>query len=398
MCALHPRHMRRWRTQTGLALRALASPVFVFSLVVLILNDHVVKQAWPGWVSGKVSDVAGLVVAPLLLAVLLTALRLPRPVPVALALTGLGLTITKAWETGATFTSAVWSLTGIPTQIRADPTDLLALPALYAAWWVHRTVRQRPTQGWRHLLAVAVGTAALPCGLLATAATSCDDDDGFAQVGRVAGRFPGSPPGVEERLMLGGRYDLDTSVDATRRFAVPDVEVVGSVGRQREECDPANPAHCWRIVGDDAVLIETSEDRGRTWQWEYEMDEETRENLREQGGAACGEGPAVTALDLGVLPAGDDPVVVVAVGDAGVLLRQSDASWTLMSESQIGDALRGEQPPTPSPLPRVTPVDQPSPSPTSPASPSGPDCPSPSPVSVTPDPRNGPPTTYYVCS
>ena len=84
--------------------------------------------------------------------------------------------------------------------------------------------------------------------------------------------------------MLGGSYDLDTSVDATRRFAVPDVEVVGSVGREREECDPANPAHCWRIVGDDAVLIETSEDRGRTWRVDYEMDEETRENVARIGG------------------------------------------------------------------------------------------------------------------
>ena len=37
--------------------------------MLLALNDHVLKQAWPGWVTGKLSDVAGLVVAPAVLAV-----------------------------------------------------------------------------------------------------------------------------------------------------------------------------------------------------------------------------------------------------------------------------------------------------------------------------------------
>ena len=44
------------------ALRALAHPGSVLALVVLVLNDHVLKQAWPGLVTGKLSDVAGLVV------------------------------------------------------------------------------------------------------------------------------------------------------------------------------------------------------------------------------------------------------------------------------------------------------------------------------------------------
>src|SRR5690606_18791254 len=46
-------------------------PVTVASVIVLLLNDHVLKQAWPGFVTGKLSDVAGLVVAPPLAALLL---------------------------------------------------------------------------------------------------------------------------------------------------------------------------------------------------------------------------------------------------------------------------------------------------------------------------------------
>ena len=52
------------RERIGTSVRALASPVAVVSLVLLVLNDHVLKQAWPGVVTGKLSDVAGLVVAP----------------------------------------------------------------------------------------------------------------------------------------------------------------------------------------------------------------------------------------------------------------------------------------------------------------------------------------------
>ena len=144
------------------AVRTLASPGFVLALVVLVLNDHVLKQAYPGWVTGKLSDVAGLVVAPLLLAVPLTLLRVPRALLVSMALTGLGFTLTKTSAAGAATTSDLWSLTGIPTHIRADVTDLLALPALYAAWLVHRRVVGRQPADWRSAVALATGAGHAP--------------------------------------------------------------------------------------------------------------------------------------------------------------------------------------------------------------------------------------------
>jgi hypothetical protein len=45
----------------------LLHPVPLFALATLILNDHVLKQRYPGWVTGKLSDVAGMVFFPLLL-------------------------------------------------------------------------------------------------------------------------------------------------------------------------------------------------------------------------------------------------------------------------------------------------------------------------------------------
>ena len=57
--------------------RALATPLFATALLVLALNDHVLKGAGllPGWLTGKLSDFAGLIVAPVVLAVLLRTRR-----------------------------------------------------------------------------------------------------------------------------------------------------------------------------------------------------------------------------------------------------------------------------------------------------------------------------------
>ena len=55
---------------TGPRLRSrgdlLLHPVVVAALVAWAVNDHVLKQAYPGLVTGKLSDVTGVIVAPLI--------------------------------------------------------------------------------------------------------------------------------------------------------------------------------------------------------------------------------------------------------------------------------------------------------------------------------------------
>lgn len=50
-----------------IAYRTATHPVFLASLGMLVLNDHFLKAAYPGLVTGKVSDVAGLIVFPLMI-------------------------------------------------------------------------------------------------------------------------------------------------------------------------------------------------------------------------------------------------------------------------------------------------------------------------------------------
>jgi len=55
----------------------LSHPVSLAGLALLLLNDHVFKQLWHGLVTGKLSDIAGRMMFPPLLAVLV-ALCVPR--------------------------------------------------------------------------------------------------------------------------------------------------------------------------------------------------------------------------------------------------------------------------------------------------------------------------------
>lgn len=377
------------------SLRVLAHPGSVLALVVLVLNDHVLKQAWPGWVTGKLSDVAGLVVAPLLLAALLTLVRTPRAMPVALVATGAGFVICKTSAAGAAMTSSVWSLLGTPTMIRADVTDLVALPALYAAWRIQRTASASAGTGWRRTVAVAVGTALLPVGVLATSATSCSESEGITVVGVVEGDFTGPPRGAEKRL-TGGSYGAGFSIDGQGTFRDVDFEVAD--GRLSVTDSTCAGDLCWRLKGEEAV--EVSRDGGDTWELEAELTEEDHARIDDEEGTDGGcddEPPRVAATDIAAMDAGGALQVIVALQRGGIWVRQPDGSWVLLTES---DVYRAEEEGR-SPPPVVTEVDAPeqpaSPGESEPTPLPTPTCASPTQRTVTPNPLNGPPTTYEVC-
>jgi hypothetical protein len=129
-------------------------PVVLAAIAVFIVNDHVLKAAYPGWLTGKLSDVAGLVFFPVLVAAVaeLASPAVRRHAAVALAacacLTGLtfvAMLLTPAgadgyrWFFGFAqwpFRAAVALIGGapvpgaVPVTFAADPTDLLTLPAL----------------------------------------------------------------------------------------------------------------------------------------------------------------------------------------------------------------------------------------------------------------------------
>jgi hypothetical protein len=134
--------------------------------VVLLLNDHVLKGSGmlPGALTGKLSDFAGLLVAPVLLtAVLPGGQRSRRAIAFAVVVAGfVGLKVSSEL---ARFVERVSAIAGLPWRVWVDPTDLLALGVLPVAWklsahaeWQCRA--RTAGVGTRDRLAVVLGSAA----------------------------------------------------------------------------------------------------------------------------------------------------------------------------------------------------------------------------------------------
>jgi len=217
----------------------LLHPVAVIALAVLLFNDHLFKEIGPTWLSGKLSDLAGLVVAPLIGSVLLAAAtrRLGQqvqsrwPLVLAVLATGCGFAAVKllppaadTYRLGLGYLqwpfSAAASVPNLPpirpVQMVADASDLLALPMLLVPLWIARGARPHHSSRSHERVASIV---LVLCGvaLVATspAVPSVSDSQTFEAVPLTA-----EAPMVSWEItftatsdaLLGGRADAGVSV------------------------------------------------------------------------------------------------------------------------------------------------------------------------------------------
>lgn len=119
------------------ALHSLTHPIAVLAAVMLWLNALVFQPLWPNWLTGKLSDLAWMVLAPLLLAAALAPLGFGRAVR-AFSLMAVGLTLV-AVKNLAPLNAAVLQLFasfGFPLKLALDASDVIVLPGLLLAWHI----------------------------------------------------------------------------------------------------------------------------------------------------------------------------------------------------------------------------------------------------------------------
>lgn len=147
--------------------RSLAHPLWLCALLVLLVNDHLLKgSALPGWLTGKLSDFAGPIVAAVLLAVLLRV-RSKRGWVLSHVATAIGFAAINVVPSVAHWVEKVSASTPFPWTITVDPTDIVGLVALPLSLLVlgaastsdarHSTYWRRWTRG------ISVPVAALAC-------------------------------------------------------------------------------------------------------------------------------------------------------------------------------------------------------------------------------------------
>lgn len=173
---------------------AILHPLSIAAIVVLLVNDQVLKAVAPGAVTGKLSDVAGLVFFPLLLVAVAEVIAAVggrwhgpsrRWTTVAVVGTGLAFAIVKLVPAGEALyemvlgaaqwpfraVTAVVTGTGAvpgvaPVELTRDPTDVVALPAV----WLALEIGARRARAWG--AATGVAGQATPTATPTTASTT----------------------------------------------------------------------------------------------------------------------------------------------------------------------------------------------------------------------------------
>lgn len=228
----------------------LTHPLFWAALGLLLLNDHILKQAraLPGAITGKLSDFAGLLVAPVLLAALLRARGRLGRMAVFACVAGVFAAI-KLSRPLADVLEAITAYTPLPWRLWCDPTDLVALSVLPLAWWLAGR-EGNPALGPR--LISCLRAAGLVLGIFACAATSSEVEEyrGTAFLFNETMR--------PQRLRL---YRLQTPLDCTRSLDDP-AAWPGPDAFVLEACPTLASRDIllldrgWRALGTDQVIAE----------------------------------------------------------------------------------------------------------------------------------------------
>ncbi|ACZ88029.1 hypothetical protein [Streptosporangium roseum] len=302
-------------------------PLTVISVVVLLLNDHLFKPLWPGVVTGKLSDVVGLIVAPPLLNLLIR-----RPW-LAILLTGVAFTLVKTTAEGAALASQAWTLVWGPSRVLADPTDLIALPALYAAWWACNHPDARAVR-------LARAVIVIPLTVLAVAATG--QTDSFRPYSAHAVDVVDGMIVVATRggWAWGAAGTAFVSGDAGNTWSSSDL-AAPSLPRT-SACVPGRPDHCYRTV---ATRLKVEESRNGRWVTAWEISPQDQDRLvRAYAPERSEDAEAVASLAVAVQKLPGGYVVVVANGADGIALRDVSGVWRRLGWTEKGFDASGAVP------------------------------------------------------
>jgi hypothetical protein len=260
----------------------LLHPVAIGALALLVVNDHVLKAAWPGLITGKASDVAALVLVPplvveiarlvgrgrawpqarsivagaaaVLIAAIFVAVKL-HPVANEAYAVALGVIQWPGAVVGNLLAGAPIGPPGrAPTVL--DAGDLIALPAAAVGWWVAAGRDPRRAMHWRaHAgLRSAGQIAMLLVALFALAATSQSPPTQVTAVAPDEVLVGSDEPSVERHatIRIDGGSDLGSIViEARSRW--PFVEPAPRFEVRREGVEPSGSAPSNQVSVDPAT-------------------------------------------------------------------------------------------------------------------------------------------------
>lgn len=310
------------------AIHLIGQPLSLAAILLLLLNDHLLRHLWPSWLTGKLGDFAWLFFFPYALAAFL-ALFIPRRVKRQVQITGLmtfGLiatifiltkTLPGLHEALVQFGS--WAL-GFPVGWRRDPSDLLALSTLMASWFIwQRTSTIEPVKS---KISTRPAWLLMSIAALLTVANAAQPETGIGCLSQV-----------NNQILACSAFNCFASTDGgltwessteNRPMDCPDWFYDQSPFQQVLE-DLTDPSILYR--SNPGVSIERSLDSGASWLVEYALQplkqSERAYSLKTSLGNAVVFDPPLDAL---ADPSSSN--LIFAMGFSGVLVRQQDGQYT----------------------------------------------------------------------
>jgi hypothetical protein len=312
-------------------------PLVIFSIALLLVNDHILKAVVPSDLTGKLSDFAGLFFFPFLLATLLEwlARRLPfarnaRPETLLLAsfaLCALVFASVKVFPgANAAVRLALGALFGAPVFIALDPTDLAALLVFLPAWglWKVKNTLITPVAPGKWVYFV------LSTATFAAIATS----PGFTPLLNQFAYYEGKIIlHVKDKYYNSNdgyyHHDIESNIwaeinelplEVKAQFANPPVLPL-------VKCLSTSPERCYRIDGSPQVSV--SNDGGSTWSTAWSIPPGRLDYFRRAGFSLFSFNNVEELLTFDLILSGnaDQPLVFVAMGDQGLLQYNNEKGW-----------------------------------------------------------------------
>jgi hypothetical protein len=320
------------------AASALLHPLSLTAILLLLLNDHILRRFWPSWVTGKLGDFAWLFFFPFVMTMLLACILPVRkgrlkdlPALAAFGLVGSVFTLAKTVpDFHSLLVQSLKALLSAPVGLRLDPSDLITLPTLLASWWLWRRIPELPAYRLRPVWVIAslaaLFTLANSVPVRETGITWLKYENGNVYAGnniQYGNTWVAcSPDGGVTWECPEGSYEGISIPDETFCYVETRMESEQTTWTTIEVL--SQPGTILRYKPNDDIEIST--DGGQTWQVEYTPkpvnDWRYAYHLKDYRGNVCVIDTPITAVV--------DPTtgnVIFAMGLEGVLVRRADGTY-----------------------------------------------------------------------
>lgn len=292
------------------SLRCLQHPSSLISIALLLVNDHVLKILFPSWLTGKLSDFAGIFFFPFivgaLLSFILNKIKLSTHYvgQIAFGLVFIGFGSLKLIVPVNAFVGlAASKVYGSPVHYALDPTDVVALVALIPAWnlWINRDETKRTRAAY----------FALVFGALAAIASSPIAWEVY-NVTDLAFSKDGVLYAADKASFGTVNYPIAKSLDGGLTWQEPDsTDSLPPTYHQTLPIQECYGETCYRISVNHQLEFRMSD---QTWTAEFQSDS-----------------LSVKANDLLFIEWEGKEYLLVAIGKGGVLRHElPDGSWEII--------------------------------------------------------------------